>query len=65
MEGENLTDLYNRTRDATLALHARAAEMHELAVRIEYLTQHTPAWHAGTRAIVEVRAGAGKDDPNR
>jgi hypothetical protein len=64
MEGENLADLYNRTRDATLALHARAAKMHELAVRIERLTQHTLAWHAGTRARVEVRAGPGKDDAN-
>jgi predicted YcjX-like family ATPase len=56
MAGEDLPNLYNRTREAANALHAQALEIHELTKRLETLTKDTPAWYASTRARVEARA---------
>ena len=46
MGSENLVDLYNQTRDAADALHARAAGIVDLTKRLEELTKDTPAWYA-------------------
>ena len=56
MDGGNLTEVYNRTREAADALYAKASEIHGLTSRTEELTKDTPAWYAGTRARVEARA---------
>jgi hypothetical protein len=55
-DGEDLADLYGRTREAADALHAQAAEILEQAKQLERLTKDGPAWYAGTRAKVEARA---------
>jgi hypothetical protein len=47
---------YNRTRDETDALHAPAAEMHEMAKELERLSQGTRLVYAGPRVNVEARA---------
>jgi hypothetical protein len=56
MDGGELVDLYTRTQNAAQALHAQAAEIHELTKRLEELTKYTPARYATTRAKVEARA---------
>jgi hypothetical protein len=57
MGAESLADLYNRTRDATDTLHARAEEALKLAEQLEELTKGTlpgtpargPGWRRGPR----------------
>jgi hypothetical protein len=56
MEGEELERLRVEIEEAADALRAKAAEVHQLTQRLEALTKDTPAWYAGTRAKVEVRA---------
>lgn len=53
---EDLAEAYDRARDATRELRARAEEALNLAQQLEELTKGTPAWYAGTRARVEARA---------
>jgi predicted YcjX-like family ATPase len=54
--GEDLARLYGETKTSTDALHAKAAEILEMAKQLEHLTKDTPAWYATTRAKVEARA---------
>jgi hypothetical protein len=56
MDGGDLVDLHNRTREAADNLQAKAAEIHELTKRLEELTKDTEAWYTATRARVEARA---------
>jgi hypothetical protein len=56
MDGEELARLHGEIETAADALHAKAAEVHELARRLEELTKDGPAWYAGTRAKVEAKA---------
>jgi predicted YcjX-like family ATPase len=56
MDGEELAKLYGETKTAADALHAKAAEILEMAKQLEHLTKDTPAWYATTRAKVEARA---------
>jgi hypothetical protein len=43
------------------ALHAKAAEIHELTKRLKTLTKD-PAWYAGMRARVEAKAALEQAD---
>jgi hypothetical protein len=56
MDGEDLAKLHDETEAAADVLSAKAAEIHDLAKRLEDLAEGTPAWYAGTRARVEARA---------
>jgi hypothetical protein len=55
MNGESLTEQYQRTQNAAGRLKAEAAEILEMVQEIERLTKDTPAWYASTRARVEAR----------
>ncbi len=42
IDAEEFVALYGRTREAADALHAKAAEIHEMAQDLERLTKDTP-----------------------
>ena len=54
MDGGELKQLYECSREAAVALYAQAADITTLAELLEALTKGTPAWYAGTRARARV-----------